>query len=571
MNNKKTLGIYIRVSTIKQSEKGLSADNQKESGIALAKQLGWNYKLYDDRGVSASRISFKDRHLSELIQDCKDGVLEGIYCVDIDRWSRDKNYEEGQVIITLIKESGVKVFTQTGEFKLDDPSTEFLMRLKSLFASFETLNRVASIKRNLKKSAEMGRAKGGAYLPYGYKKNENKLLVIDEEEAKVVRKIYKLAFEGKGKGTLVIARMLNEQGIPTKIMNTGGSGMLVRGEKKTTFLWRDKTVLGILKNPIYKGERIHKGEVVPAPVIIEPEFWDAVQIKVKNRNQYKDTNNLYQYLLKGLILCPKCGSKIQGKKRANGKDNCYTCTSNRNGPNCGNRGINIECLNEIVTDNVLQMDKVIEAGLNDAGLVNKIAQHNRRLKERNNKIAELKKKQEKYLDAIIEGITSKEVLKNRLGSIELSIAALEQRNALEQKSLGLIQQKEALLTLAKEAIQRFKTLKTFDDKAGFLAEVIKVITVRWVEENNAYDIVITFKFDQLENYLISKEILIDRNGRKDGKAINKILSERITVESLLVVDEDSNVMHSEPLVEYTDLHSLNSFNTKRMKKSKTAQ
>lgn len=550
------LGIYIRVSTTKQAEKGLSADDQKERGIEKAKELGWDYKLYDDRGISASKISFKDRYLNELIIDSKAKVLSGIYCTDIDRWSRDSNYDEGQIIISLIKISGVQVFTPNGEFKLNDPTTELMVRIKSLFASFEAINRKGSVIRGLERSATLGHTKGGAYLQYGYKRGDNKMLVIDSEEVKWVKWIYRQAFDGKGKGCMVIARLLNEKGVPTKIMNTikneGRTGMIVRGKKQTEFKWRDKTVLGILKNPIYKGIRVMKGKEYEAPVIIEPEYWDAVQIKIQNRNQYKDTNNIYEYLLKGLIMCPICGRKIQGKKRANGKDNCYTCMSYREGPNCGNRGINIEYLNDLVCENIKSMDKLIEIALSDTKLQQKIKKHKTEILWQNQKIVELTKKKDKYLDAILDGTVSKEQIRSRLDSIDTELMIRHNNIRIEERGININEQKEALMKVARDGIKDFKVMKTFNDRAGFIATAIKQITVRWIEEYRAYDIVIQFRLNQLENYLISKQVVVNRDGRDaQQKTVNKVLSENVTLENLIQVDGES-VLYSQPTVDFTD-------------------
>lgn len=557
--NKQNLGIYIRVSTQKQADKGLSADDQKERGIELAKKLGWSHKLYDDRGISATKISYKDRRLAELIQDCQDGILSGIFCVDIDRWSRDKNYEEGQVIITLIKATGVQVFTTTGEYKLDDPSTEFLMRLKTLFASFETQNRRNSIIRNLERSAKKGHAKGGAFLPYGYKKDENKLMFIDQEEAKIVRWIYKQAFDGKGKGCMVISRLLNEKGVLTKqgkmVKDGTYTGMIVRGKKQTEFKWRDKTVLGILQNPIYKGERKHRDITVPSPVIIEPTYWDAVQIKIQNRNQYKDTNNIYEYLLKGLIMCPNCGRKIQGKKRANGKDNCYTCMSYRHpGESCNNRGINIEYLNDLVCDNILSMDTLIEEALANKDVQAMIKKYKQLVKGYDEKITDLKKKQDKIIDAVADGTLSKDVVKKRMEVIEAELIGLENIRTIEERALSITKEKDALLKVAQDGIKEFRKMKTFNDRAGFVATAIRQITVRWIEEYRAYDIVILFRINNLENYLISKQVIVNRDGRDANRVtVNKVLSEYVTLRNFIQADETNGVLYYEPMVEYSDM------------------
>lgn len=552
-SKKSVLGIYIRVSTAKQADKGLSADQQKLAGIKLANELGWDYKLYDDRGVSGSKISFKDRYLNELLNDCKKdkksnkAVLDGIFCVDIDRWSRDKNYEEGQVIITLIKESGVKVFTPTGEYKLSDPSVEFMLRLKSLFASFEVNNRVGSIERNLRRSAELGRIKGGALLPYGYKQGDNKMMVIDDYEAKVVKQIYKMASEGKG--TKVIAGYLNNKGYQTKAERMG-RGMTVRGVKKYKFVWRDKVVYDILTNSLYKGERKHKGEIFKCPAIIDGDLFDFIQDELKGRNQFKDTTNKYQYLLKGLIECPNCGKKIQGKKRANGKDNCYTCTSNRLGPNCGNKGINIEYLNELVCSNVLQLDDIVLEAFSSEEIAKKTKEFKETLKRIDSCIITLEDEQSTLIDLSIKTKNNTAVAK-KLDDIQKSLDHQNEWKTNVEKELQIEDEKDTLLAVANEGIKHFKTLKKHDDKVVFLHSIIEKITIRWDAEYYTYDICILFKLNQLQRYLFSKEIVINRTGRQDGKSVTKVLSEKVTLCRSVHVDEDDFIIWEQSEANYT--------------------
>lgn len=537
MLTKSTLGVYIRVSTLKQAEKGLSADLQLKQGIDLAKQLGWDYKIYDDRGVSGSKVSYNDRNLGYLIKDCQKKTLSGIYCVDIDRWSRDSKYTEGQVIITLIKESNVRVFTQSGEINFNDVNTELMQRIKSLFASFEVKTKVNRIKDTLKTSAENGRVKGGAHLPYGYKKGENKMMIIDEYEAKIVREIYQLANEGKG--TKVIAGILNSKRYPTKSVRNGKS-MKVRGEQKTEFLWRDKVVYDILTNSIYKGERKHKGEIFKAPIIIDAKLFDYIQDELKSRNQFKDTTNRYDFLLKGLIECPICGSKIQGKKRANGKDNCYTCTSNRIGPNCGNRGINIEYLDDLVCSNIRNLDLIIEEAFTSDEIASRTKDYKKQLKAANERIKQLEREQETLIDLASRTRNNNAVAKKLDIAQSQLDKAIELKEAIE-KELSIDTEKDALISVATEGIKHFRKLRVFDDKVSFIRSVIEKIKVEWVSKEKSYHIQLFFRLNKLQQYLITKDIVVNRNGRKGGKAVSVILSEKVTINHTINVDVDNNV------------------------------
>ncbi|MCX7884602.1 MAG: recombinase family protein, partial [Caloramator sp.] len=162
---------------------------------------------------------------------------------------------------------------------------------------------------------------GKLSLPYkhflGYTKGEDGYHKIVEEEAKVVRLIYKLFLEGKT--PLSIAKYLTENNIPTPT-----------GKRK----WHQSTVLSILKNEKYKGDAIlqktftvdfltkkikkNEGEVPQYyvenshPAIIPSEVFDLVQMELKNRKKakgYKTGGSCFS----GKIICGECGS-FYGRK-----------------------------------------------------------------------------------------------------------------------------------------------------------------------------------------------------------------------------------------------------------------
>jgi site-specific DNA recombinase len=84
-----------------------------------------------------------------------------------------------------------------------------------------------------KKSAEKGRLPSGP-APYGYRREGGRLVIV-EAEAEVVRRIYRL--HRQGKGTKAIAKLLTQEGVPTR------SGKP----------WNFNTVARILDQPLYHG------------------------------------------------------------------------------------------------------------------------------------------------------------------------------------------------------------------------------------------------------------------------------------------------------------------------------
>jgi site-specific DNA recombinase len=79
-------------------------------------------------------------------------------------------------------------------------------------------------------------------------------------------------------------------------------------------------------NPIYKGKRKWNKEYFDIPEsIIDPEFWDKVNLNLKKNKKNAGKKTRYHYLLNGLVYCGNCGNEYRGKKRLKGRDNAYKC------------------------------------------------------------------------------------------------------------------------------------------------------------------------------------------------------------------------------------------------------
>ncbi|WP_243118588.1 recombinase family protein [Cellulosilyticum sp. ST5] len=156
----------------------------------------------------------------------------------------------------------------------------------------------------------------------GYDKDEYGDLVINQKEAQIVRRIYEDYLTGKG--SFIIAKELNAEGIPT-----------VTGAR-----WHDTTILEILKNEKYKGDALLQKYYRPDHLckqsrrninkkesfyvgenhspIVSTEMWEQAQEELKMRRRNKKGNSK-KYPLSGLLICSKCGSKLQRRVWNSGK------------------------------------------------------------------------------------------------------------------------------------------------------------------------------------------------------------------------------------------------------------
>ena len=182
----------------------------------------------------------------------------------------------------------------------------------------------------LRAKAERGE-RLGTRAPYGYRKDENdsKKLVVDEEAAAIVRRIFAMCAAGSGPSQ--IARKLREEQIlcPTTYayQKFGISHTSLNTEKP--YHWSDSTIANMLENELYLGNTInmrfssksykdkrkveHPREECLVfegthPALVTQEVWDIVQRVRQNRRRPTKMDELNKY--SGLVVCADCGSTM---------------------------------------------------------------------------------------------------------------------------------------------------------------------------------------------------------------------------------------------------------------------
>ena len=535
------LGIYTRVSTDDQKINGISLENQVARGKELALRLGCKYKVFSDPGMSGT-IPFNERPgLLSLINEMVDGKIQILFATDLDRISR--NSIDSLTIKNLIKASKTKFYDLRGEIDLLDINQDLLVNIRLSLAEYEALRTGMRIKEVLERNVINGKVLGGPLIAFGYTKDENKMMIIDKGEAEIVKLIYKLSLEGNG--TKMIASILNEKKIPTKRGRTKtGNTLLVKGEKKTHFIWRDAVVYKILTNPIYMGVRMYKEKKYTCPAIVDENTFMLVKEKLSKRNYFKNTTNKYDYLLKGLIICPVCKGRFFGHKRENGKDNAYVCNSKRYGGEfCGNRGISIDYLDNLVIENMNNLLKITNDAFDYSETDESIKAKKSTLIMFKKLLIETESRINNLLDMVEVAKVNPSTFKSRFHN--LNQEKIKQKKVIEttEKELGVLSQKEIVVEFVKNVVKDFRKMKTIDEKKQIIQNTISKITIRWNHEEARHMIGIFFRLDKLNKYLLSKELIIDRNKRQKGKTYPIVISEKIMISNAIgFSDEDISLI-----------------------------
>jgi site-specific DNA recombinase len=511
------IGIYCRVSSDDQALNGFSLLDQEIRGVEYCVQNGYEFEVFIDGGVSGNTLLYErpsGYHLIQKTEKKKDKLtgemlseLDGIYITDWDRISR--NEKDKIFIIDHLITNKIKYIELGDEKDLNDPNQHLLMSIKSILSAYEIKKLKIRIKRGLERSVSEGNVGGGSMVNYGYKKGENKKLVIDETESKIVKKIFQLSMEGMG--VKKISNFLNDNKIPTKRMIVGNCPMKVRGEEKNFFLWRDSVIYNMLKNPIYKGERLYKGKTYPSPNIVSIQEFNLVQELLTKRINTKDTTNKYFYLLKGLIFCDRCRSRFYGRMREDLSDNQYICSSQRySNSYCGNRGINIPKLNNIVWNSFLSLPKDLkkinqpENNKRYKKLKMDINANNLRIKKNTEEIKRL-------VSLFKPGEEGYKYIKGEIDQYVFHNSKLEKKLNLLNTELQLYSSEDFLIDRLEKQIKGISDKEKISEieKQIILRNYVKQIDILWDNDLRNHIITIDFKYDTKTDTYFEKIIKIN--------------------------------------------------------------
>ncbi|WP_410503886.1 recombinase family protein [Nonlabens sp. YIK11] len=354
--------MYTRLS--KEDADSNSINNQLRTGKLFFKDLGIDeskIKVYNEGEGISGGAEIEDRpQLQQLILDIQNGLISTA-------WFRDqKRLERSGMTLFLftevVKKSKVDVYFGNDLEDFKNPKGFIMRGLKSLLNESTRLEQSWETKKQLHLNMKEGKHRGGMHT-YGYTSDENGYVIVDEEEAKIVRRIYQMSMDGIG--TRAIARTLNKEGVATR-SNTvkGGSGKRITVNKHTgketitdikDIKWAGNTVRGIIVNEKYKGiaylgsEELGERKQYDYPIIIEPKEWKKVNDNLKSNRNNSGKNVKHKYLLEGMIECGRCGRNYYGRTRKDKSDHYYLCSSKRFPElNCGNKSINIDFIENFI-------------------------------------------------------------------------------------------------------------------------------------------------------------------------------------------------------------------------------
>ena len=286
----KRVAAYCRVSTDQEAQ-STSYELQCEYYTQyIGAKEGWILAgIYADEGISGTQMKHRDQ-LLKLVDDCKNGCVDMILTKSISRLSR--NVVECLTMIRELKAltPPVEVYFEKERLSSLDDKTEMVLSLMASIAQEESRSISANISWAIRKRMENGTQKIPTACLLGYASDEDGNLVIVEEEADIVKYIYKCFI--KGDHPNVIASRLNKKGQTTVLGNewTGGSVRnILRNEKYCGDVLMQKTfTVDYLTHKTKKneGERDQFYIADHHDAIVSREVWDKAQ-SILDQMNYK--------------------------------------------------------------------------------------------------------------------------------------------------------------------------------------------------------------------------------------------------------------------------------------------
>ena len=282
---------YCRVST-EQEEQDSSIELQEMHYRQLIEENpNWtNAGIFSER---ASGLNLKERPaFIKMMGKCRKRQIDLILTKSMSRFGR--NTLDMLKALRELRALGVDVYFDRENLWLHDQQFETPVALLFAFAQAESENMSQNIKWGIKRGFESGTSGYADFVCFGYKRDDDGRLTIDEPDAKIVRKLFEMRASGKSLGA--ISDWLFEQGIPSP---TGRSR------------WSRETISKLLKNEKYLGEvllqktyvkDLFSGKQVKNageknqylyqehhPAIISRELFEAVNKTAKRSYNFSDT------------------------------------------------------------------------------------------------------------------------------------------------------------------------------------------------------------------------------------------------------------------------------------------
>ncbi len=494
---KRRVAAYARVST--DSDEQFTSFNAQVDYYTNFIKCNSRWELvdvYTDEGISGTNTKHREG-FNRMIKDALNGKIDLIVTKSVSRFAR--NTVDSITTIRALKDKGVEVFFEKENIYTLDAKGELLITLMSSLAQEESRSISENVTWGFRKRFSDGKFTMSYKTFLGYEKGLDGTPKINDEEAKVVRQIYRWFLEGMS--CFAIAERLNAMKVPmpSKKKNKDTGEYIYR--------WQCPVIMSILTNEKYKGEAIlqktitvdflthaHKKNEGEAPqyhvansheAIITPIEWEMVQEEFERRNKNKSAKFTGASIFGGKLVCADCGS-FYGQKVWHSNDKyrriIYRCNNkfSKKGHQCETPTLDEEQIKKAFIKSYNQLDN--DYLLDDIETMKEVATDTTEI---DRLIAETEGEQlvaielaKKMVDENASTVQDQEEYMKKYKVLEERINALTKKmNELESKKKKKIALIGRLEMLKNSILNKKGTLDFFDERLWFLL-VEKVLVKR---------------------------------------------------------------------------------------------
>lgn len=371
------VGIYIRLSREDEKEKESSSiESQRDFLLSYIEEKGYHYidEYVDDgyTGTNFERPSFK-----RLLRDIETDKINMVIVKDLSRLGRN-NSKVSYYLDEYFPFYKVRFIAINNDYdsSIQNASTEYAWLTNGMNESY-----CLDISKKVRSALKVRKEKGyftGWKAPYGYQRNplDYHQLIVDEKACTIVKRIFKMAYEGKSSST--IADILSLEKVPTP---SSYAHLNREAHSKTDDLWCARTISEMLTNETYIGNvtqgrrkkinyKIKKEIRVPKEdwivientheAIIDRNTFHTVQ-KLLQKKQKKDSKN--SKLLSGFLICKECNHRMGISKSKDGKRAYIGCTYYRKYSKfkvCTPHTMNYQKLEDLILETLRKISKEVD-------------------------------------------------------------------------------------------------------------------------------------------------------------------------------------------------------------------
>lgn len=435
------IGIYARVSTAEQAREGYSIDEQVERlKLYCISQGRSDFREYVDPGYSGANIHRPA--MQELLRDVAAGKIDKVLVYKLDRLSRSQK-DTLELIEDVFLANSCDFESMTERF---DTGTSFGRAMVGILAVFAQLER-EQIKERMSMGkagrAKEGRYHGGGHIPYGYDYKDGEL-VVNEDEARLVREVFRLYLEGAT--VKKIEKVFYQRGYRART----GADLCGR------------TIKRILSNSIYVGKIKYKGLEYDGShehLISDADF-EKVQERMRIYYGSREPSIRQKTVLGGLIYCARCGAKYACTAHdAYGNYRYYTCYSRRKvapsmvrDPNCKNKNYRVDDLDEVVFSQIRKL--ALDPEYLESASADDLSENDDRIELVKSELKKIDEQCSRFLDLYGLGKFTMEQICEKTDALQ------EYRKKLEAELEELEQKRDADRLSEADALE---LVSTFDD------------------------------------------------------------------------------------------------------------